>query len=47
MVAALTVAKLQPKVALAVLFGEPPNWPAPAPGYAAPEAEEDSTCCIV
>lgn len=46
-VAALTVAKLQPKVALAVLFGEPPNWPAPAPGYAAPEAEEDSTCCIV
>ncbi|CAL1169511.1 unnamed protein product [Cladocopium goreaui] len=46
-VAALTVAKLQPKVALAVLFGEPPNWPAPAAGYAAPEAEEDSTCCIV
>ena len=45
-ITALTVAKLQPKGALAVLFGEPPNWQAAGQGYAAPE-EEDSTCCIV
>lgn len=46
-ITALTYAKMNPKAAVAVLFGEPTWTPNGTHGYPQAEAEEEGTCCIV